>query len=95
MEKYLPLGSVVLLDGGEKEIMIYGRRQTHAETQIEYDYVACLHPEGNISNEFTYLFNHDKIDKILFVGCSNNAEKEFVKLLLKESSNNNQIKADF
>ncbi|MCL2662960.1 MAG: DUF4176 domain-containing protein [Oscillospiraceae bacterium] len=81
MKEYLPLGSVVVLTEGEKTIMIYGRKQTHAETGVEYDYVACLYPEGNISDEFTYLFNHDRIDKVIFTGYSDEADKDVVKWL--------------
>lgn len=32
MKEYLPIGSVVLLKKGTKKIMIYGRKQTMAET---------------------------------------------------------------
>ena len=64
--------------------MIYGRKQTHADSGIEYDYVACLYPEGNISDDFTYLFNHDKIDKTLFTGYSDDADKQFVKEMLSD-----------
>jgi hypothetical protein len=78
MEKYLPMGSVVRLLEGEKNIMIYGRAQIHSETEVEYDYVACLYPEGNISDEFTYLFNHDQIEQVIHVGYSDDEDKAFV-----------------
>ena len=89
MKKYMPIGTVVILKNGEKSVMIYGRKQTHAETQVEYDYVACLYPEGNISDEFIYLFNHDKIDKVLFTGYSNDDDKEFVEKLLAIDNTSN------
>jgi len=78
MKKYLPLGSVVILEDGEKTIMIYGRKQIHAETEKEYDYVACLYPEGNLNDDFTYLFNHEQIKDVIHVGYSNDADNEFV-----------------
>lgn len=28
--------------------MIYGRKQKHLESNKEYDYIACLYPEGNL-----------------------------------------------
>ena len=82
IKKYLPIGSVVILKGGEKSIMIYGRKQIHAESKVKYDYVACLYPEGNLSDEFTFLFNHEKIDKVLFSGYSDDADKKFVEEVL-------------
>jgi len=81
MMEYLPIGSVVLLNDGEKSIMIYGRKQIHAETEELYDYVACLYPEGNLSEEYTYLFNHEQIREILFTGFANDDEIEFLKVL--------------
>ena len=83
MDKYLPIGSVVLLKNGRKKIMIYGRKQMHVETGEEWDYLACLYPEGNINEEFMYLFNHDQIEKIISMGFVDEEEKQF-----KEKLNN-------
>ena len=82
MKEYLPLGSVVILKEGQKPILIYGRMQVHSTTGAEFDYVACLYPEGNLSDDFTYLFNHDQIDKVLFTGYSDEADKEFMEQML-------------
>ncbi|WP_374018205.1 DUF4176 domain-containing protein [Paenibacillus thiaminolyticus] len=46
--KLLPNGSVVLLKGGKKRVMIYGRLQKTGDTDKLWDYIACLYPEGNI-----------------------------------------------
>jgi len=86
MDKYLPIGTVVLLHEGEKTIMIYGRMQHHGETNTVYDYVACLYPEGNIDNEYTYLFNHDQIREVVFLGYINEEEAEFLTLLEEEGN---------
>jgi hypothetical protein len=83
MEKYLPLGSVVRLKGGTKIIMIYGRRQLSVKTQKMYDYVACLYPEGNINENYTFMFNHGDIEEIAFLGFSSDADTEFQKVLLE------------
>jgi len=76
MNKYLPIGTVVLLEEAEKALMIYGRQQLDTGTGKTYDYVACLYPEGNIGQEHTYLFDADKIAKVLFVGFDNEENKE-------------------
>jgi len=81
MKKYLPIGTVVILDGGEKTLMIYGRQQIHSGTNTVYDYVACLYPEGNLGEDFTYFFDHDDVDKVLFEGYENDENTEFVKFL--------------
>jgi len=81
MKELLPLGSIVLLENGEKKIMIYGRRQNAVKTNEKYDYVACLYPEGNISDEFTYLFNHSDIREVVFEGFSDDDDKAFLEYL--------------
>lgn len=78
MSALLPLGTIVILQNGEKKIMIYGRKQMEATTQKVYDYVACLYPEGNINEEYSYLFNHDDIQDIIFRGYSDADEETFL-----------------
>lgn len=87
MEKYLPIGTVVLLKNGSKRVMIYGRKQIHVETGQEWDYLACLYPEGNINEEFMYLFNHDQIDKVFYLGYKDEEELKFSN----ENLNKNNI----
>ena len=81
MEKFLPIGSIVLLKGGQKKVMIYGRKQIDSETKKEWDYVACIYPEGNIDLNHNYLFNHEQIDTIFFAGYQDGEELEFNKFL--------------
>jgi hypothetical protein len=83
MNELLPIGSIVLLKNGKKKIMIYGRRQFAANDQKEYDYVACLYPEGNINEDYTYLFNHSDISEVIFEGYSDEEETEFLKIFLE------------
>ena len=81
MKEYLPIGTVVLLKNGSKKVMIYGRKQIATENGQEFDYVACLYPEGKIKDDYTFLFNNENIDKIIFKGYSDEEEVEFQKVL--------------
>ncbi|RDU22021.1 DUF4176 domain-containing protein [Anaerosacchariphilus polymeriproducens] len=83
MKKYLPIGSVVLLKGGTKKIMIYGRKQLSVDTGKAYDYVACFYPEGNVSEQYTFMFNQDDIETVVFTGYEDQDEKTFVKNVLE------------
>jgi len=85
MNKYLPIGSVVLLKEGKKRVMIYGVKQIATKNKEEYDYIACLFPEGNIDSEHTYIFNHDQIDRIFFIGMQDEEQMEFNKFVLNEN----------
>lgn len=79
MKKYLPIGSVVQLQGGNKRVMIYGRKQIEEDMGKEWDYIGCLYPEGYINKEYTYLFNQEHIEKVYFLGFQDVEEFEFVK----------------
>ena len=83
MKSYLPIGSVVLLKNGKKKIMIYGRRQRRVTDEIEYDYIACLYPEGNIGEDYMYLFNHEDIETVVSRGYSDAEEEAYVVELSK------------
>lgn len=82
MKQYLPIGSVVLLKNGKKKVMIYGRRQRRVvDVDKEYDYLACLYPEGNIDEDYMYLFDEDSIDEVVFRGYSDAEEEAFIQAL--------------
>lgn len=81
-EKFLPIGSVVLLKNGKKRLMITGFCVSPEEDKEKvYDYSGCLYPEGIITTDQTGLFNHDQIEKIFAIGYSDNEEKDFKKKL--------------
>lgn len=77
-EKYLPIGTVVLLKGGKKRAMITGFCSVAQENQDKiYDYSGCVYPEGYLSSNQVCLFDHDQIEKIFFVGYEDDEEKSF------------------
>lgn len=63
----LPIGSVVLLKGGNKRLMICGRIQTRKGEDIIYDYCGCYYPEGVEGNNM-FFFNRDAIELVFFLG---------------------------
>ena len=83
MKAFLPIGSIVLLKNGSKKVMIYGRLQRRVTDEITYDYIACLYPEGNIGEDYMYLFNHEDIETVVFRGYSDAEEEAYVTELNK------------
>lgn len=79
----LPIGSVVLLKGGRKKVMIYGVKQTDKSSGIEYDYISVLYPEGNMGEAGQFLFNHSDIDEIYFRGCEDEERDRFIDKLAR------------
>jgi hypothetical protein len=63
----LPNGSVVLLKNADKRLMICGWYPMSKAEQV-YDYASYLYPEGYIDSEQIYLFNHDDIERVDFIG---------------------------
>lgn len=76
-KQLLPLGSVVLLKGGDKRVMICGRVQTRTGDNTIFDYSSCYHPEGILGSDSMFFFNHSDIEKIYFLGYQNEEELSF------------------
>lgn len=93
MKQFLPIGSVVMLKGGNKRVMICGRVQTRVEDNKIFDYTACLYPEGYIDAQSMYLFNNEDIDMVYYIGMQDVEEFRFRDLLDQELSklNNTEI----
>ena len=83
MKELLPIGSVVLLQEARKSLMIIGTRQVD-EDGNQYDYISCIFPEGYINAETFFLFNHEDIAEVLFVGCINAESQAYNQLLKNE-----------
>ena len=83
MEKieYLPLGSVVLLKGGIKKLVIVGRGLTvkMGEKIKFFDYAGAQFPEGIMGDQLGY-FNHDGIASVVFKGYSDDDDKIIVAI---------------
>ena len=81
-EKYLPIGTVVLLKDASKHLMITGYcSSTPEDPEKFYDYVSMLFPEGALAGEGVALFDHDQIEKIFFEGFVDEEEVQFKEKL--------------
>lgn len=81
-EKYLPIGTVVLLKNAKKKVMITGFCTVpNSEPNVMFDYSGCMYPEGFVSNTQTALFNHNQIEKIFYIGYESEEENEFKQKL--------------
>lgn len=77
VEKYLPVGTIVHLFNGKKNVMVCGFCIISKEDGKMYDYVGCLYPEGMVSSEFNLLFNHEQVQDVLHMGLVNAEEQAF------------------
>jgi len=81
MKNLIPLGSIVLLNGGTKKIMIIVRG---AQAEINggehlFDYAGCLYPIGFATNELIY-FNAENVAEVIFDGFTDKEEQEYQQL---------------
>ena len=68
-EKFLPIGTVVMLKGATKRLMIAGfcafeNGEEEKEERKIWDYSGCLYPEGFLQSNQTCLFDHEQIAEI-------------------------------
>ena len=62
--------------------MIYGRKQKHLESNKEYDYIACLYPEGNLRADKCVFFNNEDIAEIIHKGFTDEEDEVFTNKFL-------------
>lgn len=94
-DRFLPVGSVVLLNGGSKKLMITGFCTVTSEDPDKmYDYCGCLYPEGIIRSDQNCVFDHDQIKKVFFVGYDSEEEVAFKKKLDVLLSNKESKESD-
>ena len=79
---FLPLGSVVLLQGGTRKILIIARglNVKREDDTYFFDYGGVLYPEGLTGDQMVY-FNHDGIVKVYFHGYSDGEDDAMVTTL--------------
>lgn len=91
-DKFLPIGTVVMLKNGTKEVMITSYLVFPKGTEIQdgkevkpkkkmYDYGGCTFPEGIINSDISLVFNHSQISKIIHMGYQNDSQTRFSALL--------------
>ena len=76
-ENLLPVGSVVLLRGANKRLMVAGRIQVRTGDQTVYDYVGLPYPEGLVDTDQLFFFNQDDIERTYFIGFQDPEELRY------------------
>ena len=69
--KRLPLGSIVILNGGVQKLMIISRAMLIPiqNKQYLFEYGGCVYPQGLVSDRVFY-FNTEDISEVVFEGFS-------------------------
>lgn len=83
MRRILPIGSVVLLKGSTKRVMVVGLKQKQVDSDKVWDYSGCLFPEGIIDPDKLYLFDENQVELLYFVGFQDGEALAFLEELSK------------
>lgn len=78
----LPIGSIVVLKEGYKKLMVIGRMQLQGKEERLWDYLGVLYPEGYLGEGYTFLFNNEDIEEVVFEGYTD-LEDEAFRVALK------------
>ncbi len=81
MKNLLPVGSVVLLKDATKKLMIIGILQLKSSEKKIYDYLSVPYPEGYIGENNNFLFDHEDINDVIFMGYENPERESFMKVM--------------
>ena len=91
----LPIGSVVLLKGGLRKLVIIGVKPVRPEKpENVYDYLGVLYPEGYLGGNSCFLFNHSDINDIIHLGYDNPERKDFLQYMEQAARDRDEQRAE-
>lgn len=79
-ERFLPIGSVVIVKGSVKKVLIIARA-VFAQTEDGekyFDYGACTYPEGVLGENMLY-FQHENIAEVIYKGYADEDDKRMLE----------------
>lgn len=89
---YLPLGSIVYLEGGTQKVLIVSRglRVRNGENIVFFDYGGVPYPYGVAGDQLAY-FQHEQIAKVIFEGYRDSDDDMAVRNINAYLENNPDI----
>lgn len=86
----LPIGSVVILNGGIQKLMIISRGMVIQRNGKQYlfEYGGCIYPQGLVSDKLLY-FNNEDISEIIFEGYHDEDDARMINNLDKWTEEKN------
>lgn len=74
----LPIGTVVLIKGSTKKVMIMGVCQKSAKNPEQiWDYSGVLFPEGFLAPDKIFMFNNEQIERVFALGYQDEEQIAF------------------
>lgn len=94
-ERFLPIGTICTLNGVNKKIMITGFFGVSYKGMVKmYDYVGYEYPEGMLLQNRSYLFNHENIVEVNFMGYISSEHEILKNNLLKNNVSEEKVESN-
>lgn len=79
---FIPLGSIVQLEGGTQKLMVVARglNVKRGSKTYFFDYGGVQYPQGLTGDQIAY-FNHDAIRTLAYIGCNDSDNQIMVETL--------------
>ena len=81
MTEFLPVGTVVLLKGATRPVVIIGFTTKEEGKEEIWDYLGCAYPFGVMGQDQNLLFQRKDIEKVIFKGYVDEEGSNFLKLI--------------
>ncbi|MGI6216403.1 MAG: DUF4176 domain-containing protein [Coriobacteriales bacterium] len=92
-DDWLPIGSVVMLEDGERPIMVAGYMALDGMSDRYYDYLGFPYPEGRLEDK-DYFFDKSMIEEVELVGYYNEDTINFMKFLEDQEEHYLELRAE-
>lgn len=81
-DKFLPIGTTVMLKGGQTPLTIISYCVFPKTNKEEiYEYGGCPYPQGVLDPDTVHAFNHEQIENILYMGYETEESNELSRIL--------------
>ncbi len=81
---YLPVGSVVLLKGATKKVVVLGYAVKEDGEDKIWDYLGAPFPTGVIKSDMNLLFDKEQIEEVVHVGYKDEDSVNFLEALERD-----------
>lgn len=92
MLQYLPLGSIICMQGASKKYLIIARalRVKNGDKEFFFDYGVVPYPDGLSGDQIAFI-QHDAIDHVIFQGYTDSDDQNAVKSIHRYLKENPEI----
>lgn len=93
-DDWLPVGTVVTLEGGSRPVMIAGVMALDGKTGRYWDYIGVPYPEGRTAPDAGYFFDKSMVDRLHQLGHIDEQGGAFQAFLTANTASFERMRAE-